>query len=54
MCMVKIDFDYYRVHLKLEDKLSLRIGRDGGIQNFELSGWNLPFLILNPVTCEVI
>ncbi|XP_077299376.1 coatomer subunit delta [Arctopsyche grandis] len=26
------------VHLKLEDKLSVRIGRDGGIQNFELSG----------------
>lgn len=26
------------VHLKMEDKLSLRIGRDGGIQNFELTG----------------
>lgn len=26
------------VHLKLEDKLTVRIGRDGGLQQFELSG----------------
>lgn len=26
------------VHLRLEDRLNIRIGRDGGLQSFELSG----------------
>lgn len=28
----------YRVHLKQEEKLNVRVSRDGGIQNFELHG----------------
>lgn len=31
-------FQYFSIHLKLEDKLVVRIGRDGGLQQFELSG----------------
>ncbi|XP_055594363.1 coatomer subunit delta [Uranotaenia lowii] len=26
------------VHLRMEDKITVRVGRDGGLQNFELSG----------------
>ncbi|KAK9881564.1 hypothetical protein WA026_016439 [Henosepilachna vigintioctopunctata] len=33
---IKIDVD--DVHLRLEEKLVVRMGRDGGVQNFELSG----------------
>lgn len=33
-----MDINIESVHLKLEDKLVVRIGRDGGLQQFELSG----------------
>ena len=33
-----VNFDIFSVHLKLEDKIIVRLGRDGGIQTFELSG----------------
>lgn len=29
---------YSSIHLRVEDKLTVRIGRDGGLQTFELSG----------------
>lgn len=29
---------HFSVHLRLEDKIVVRIGRDGGLQSFELSG----------------
>lgn len=28
----------FSIHLKIEDKITVRIGRDGGVQAFELSG----------------
>lgn len=28
----------FSIHLRVEDKLNIRIGRDGGLQQFELSG----------------
>lgn len=28
----------FSIHLKIEDKITVRIGRDGGVQGFELSG----------------
>ena len=33
-----LDIHMEPVHLKMEDKLVLRMGRDGGLQQFELSG----------------
>lgn len=35
---VQPDIHTEPVHLKMEDKLIMRISRDGGLQNFELSG----------------
>lgn len=29
---------FFSIHLKIEDKITVRIGRDGGVQAFELSG----------------
>lgn len=31
-------FSFCSVHLRMEDKVVIRIGRDGGLQTFELSG----------------
>jgi len=31
-------FIHFRIHLRVEDKLTVRVGRDGGLQAFELSG----------------
>lgn len=33
-----INFSIHSIHLKMEDKLVVRLGRDGGLQQFELSG----------------
>jgi hypothetical protein len=32
------DFPLSSIHLRVEDKLNIRLGRDGGLQTFELSG----------------
>lgn len=29
---------FFSVHLRLQEKLSVRLGRDGGVQQFELHG----------------
>lgn len=29
---------FFSIHLRIEDKLTVRLGRDGGLQTFELSG----------------
>lgn len=34
----KIFFSTFRIHLRVEDKMTVRLGRDGGLQSFELSG----------------
>jgi hypothetical protein len=35
---VDLDLGAYSVHLRQEERLMLRVGRDGGLQNFELHG----------------
>lgn len=36
--MLLIYTTVFSIHLRVEDKLNIRIGRDGGLQQFELSG----------------
>lgn len=35
---LKADIPIDEVHLRIEDKLTVKLGRDGGLQSFELSG----------------
>lgn len=35
---LKLIFLFFSIHLKIEDKITVRIGKDGGVQAFELSG----------------
>lgn len=34
----KIKIVFFSIHLRVEDKINVRLGRDGGLQSFELSG----------------
>ena len=38
LILFNFSIHFHSVHLRIEDKLTVRLGRDGGLQSFELSG----------------